>query len=193
MTVDAHRGLEQAEAASGAPVHEVRREREARVVGADPDVDGDPLLPQLRDAARPAHVRIGILERDDDPGDARLDQRLGARRRAPLVRAGLERDVGGRAAGAVAGRARGPRLRRARRRGAAWRPPRPPRRRGRSRIRPTGWAACGAGRVRARARARPISSRSLLIRAGPLRPPRRRERTKADGAARTTGSTDLSS
>ena len=62
-------------------------------------------MPAARSRANPAPATraVGILERGDDTRDAGRDQRVGARRRAPVVRARLERDVGGRAAGAVAG------------------------------------------------------------------------------------------
>ena len=49
-----------------------------------------PAAPQLRDA-RAGDVRVGVLDADDDPGDARGDDRVDARRGAAVVRAGLER------------------------------------------------------------------------------------------------------
>ena len=45
--------------------------------------------------AAPVHGVVGIAQRRDDAGDAGGDQRVGARRRAAMVRAGFERDVRG--------------------------------------------------------------------------------------------------
>ena len=53
--------------------------------------------------ARARDPFVGVVERDDDPGDAGRDQRVGARRRVAVVGAGLERAVRGGAAGPVAG------------------------------------------------------------------------------------------
>ena len=67
--------------------------------------------------ARAVHARIGVAHRHNDAPHARGDQRLRARRRAPLVRAGLERHVrrgsAGRAAGLVQRHDLGVRLARA--------------------------------------------------------------------------------
>ncbi len=52
-------------------------------------------------------LRVGILERDDDPGDAGLGQRDHAGSGAAVVRAGFERGVDGGAAGPVPGLAQG--------------------------------------------------------------------------------------
>ncbi len=48
-------------------------------------------------------LALGIEGGDDDPGDAGCDQRVGAGRRAAVVAARLEADVG-RGAGGIAGR-----------------------------------------------------------------------------------------
>ena len=126
---------------------EVRRERAGGGVGADPDVDGDAEVAQLGDA--PARdLRVGILERDDDAGDAGLGQRDDARPGAAVVRARFEGGVDGGAAGPVAGLAQRLDLgvgTAGRLRGAladdlavAHDDAR----------RPTGWARCAAGRSR---------------------------------------------
>ena len=105
-TVEAHGRLHHREGAPEPAVHEVRRERAGGGVGADADVDGDAEVAQLGDAL-PGDLRVGILERDHDPGDAGLGQRDHAGSGAALVRAGLERGVDGGAAGPVAGLAQG--------------------------------------------------------------------------------------
>ncbi len=56
--------------------------------------------------ALPGDQRIRIAHGDDDAADAGGDQRVGAGRRAAVVRARLERDVDGRAAHVVAARRR---------------------------------------------------------------------------------------
>jgi hypothetical protein len=61
--------------------------------------------PQPRGAAGCDGVRIG--HRGDDPSDAGLDQGIHARRRAAMVVAGFERDVGGGAPCGVSGRPQG--------------------------------------------------------------------------------------
>ncbi len=61
------------------------------------DVDLDAGRAQARDALA-GDQRIRVFDGDDDPGDAGLDQRIAARRRAAVVRAGFEGDVGGGAA-----------------------------------------------------------------------------------------------
>ena len=53
--------------------------------------------------AAAADARIGIARRRDDAGDAGPHQRFGARGRAAVMGAGLERHIGGGADGAVAG------------------------------------------------------------------------------------------
>ena len=62
-------------------------------------------MPSARRAAipEPATCGIGVLDRDDDPGDTGRRECLDARGRAPVVVAGLERDVDGRAPRAVTG------------------------------------------------------------------------------------------
>ena len=60
---------------------------------AGPTRSGDSACGQSREAAA-VHARVRIPHRDDDPRDARLDQRIDAGRRAAVVRTGLERDVG---------------------------------------------------------------------------------------------------
>ena len=104
-TVEARRRLHDAERPTGPPVVQVRRERSPDLVDdrTRRDVDRDAPLPEPGDAAT-RDVGIGVDERDDDARDARVEQRLGAGRRAALVRARLERDVRGGAPGAGAGR-----------------------------------------------------------------------------------------
>ena len=62
-------------------------------------------MPAARKRAmpRPATCRVRVFDGDDDLGNAGVDQRIAARRRAAVVRAGFERDVGGGAAGRGAG------------------------------------------------------------------------------------------
>jgi len=69
---------------------------------AETDLDGDAGGAQLG-MALAAHARIGILDRRDDPGDAGLDDGLGAGRRAAVVGTRLQRDIHRRAAGRLAG------------------------------------------------------------------------------------------
>ena len=87
-------------------MEQVGRQAAGGVVGADPDVDGEPEVAELVDAA-PGDVRVGVLERDDHAGDTGLDEGPDAGRRAPLVRAGFERGEHGGPAGPVAGSAQG--------------------------------------------------------------------------------------
>ena len=47
----------------------------------------------------PGDAGVGVGERGDDPGDARLDQRIGAGRRDAMMGARLQRDMGGGALG----------------------------------------------------------------------------------------------
>ena len=75
-------------------MREVRGEEAGGGVGFDADVHVDSVGAQPLDALAP-DVAIGILDGDDDPGHTGVDQRVGARRSAAIVRAGLEGDVGG--------------------------------------------------------------------------------------------------
>jgi hypothetical protein len=50
------------------------------------------------------HLRVRVLHRGDDAPHLRRDQRLDARRRTPVMTAGLEREVDRRSGGALAGR-----------------------------------------------------------------------------------------
>ena len=70
-TVEAHRRLHDRERAAEPAVLQVGRERACGRVGADADVDGDTEVAQLGDPL-PCDLGVGILERDHDPGDARL-------------------------------------------------------------------------------------------------------------------------
>ena len=160
-TVEAHRGLHDGEGAPEAPVHEVRRERAGGVVGADTDVDVDA---GRRGGGRalPRHLRVGILERDDDPGDARLDQRVDAR---AAVRPWCEH--GSSVTYTVAPRARSPAARErlhlgVRRRPGGWVAPSPTTSPSRTttRSRPTGWRRGPRRPVPAGASARRMSSAS---------------------------------
>ena len=103
-----------AERPAGAPVVQVRGERRRARVGAGTDADVDRDARASRSRAMPAarDLRVGIGERDDDPGDAGVDERVGAGRRAAVVRARLEGHVGGGAPGPLTGGARAPRPRR---------------------------------------------------------------------------------
>jgi len=69
------------------------------------DLDRDPRLAQAAHAAL-SGARVRVERADDDPADAGLDQRQRAGRRAAVLIARLERDVGGRAARIVTLRAR---------------------------------------------------------------------------------------
>ena len=71
-------------------------------VGLDARLDGDAAPAQPRRAAA-AHARIGIAHAEDDAAHAGREDGVGARRRAAVVVAGLERDVQRRAAAARAG------------------------------------------------------------------------------------------
>ena len=70
------------------------------------------LIPAARSLACPcpATCGIGVLERGDDPGDPGRDDRVGAGRRGPGMRAGLERHIEGRAARRLSGLGDGERL-----------------------------------------------------------------------------------
>ena len=101
-TVEARRDLGHDERAPGSPMVEVRRELARGFVGADADGHVDSRGTQTREA-RTRDPRIRVFERRDDARHPGRDQRVGARRGAPVMRAGLERDVRGRAAGAITG------------------------------------------------------------------------------------------
>jgi hypothetical protein len=60
-----------------------------------------------RRAGHAGDLRVGVLHRRDHPRHAGLDQRIGARRRAAMVAARFEGDVGTGATGALAGLAQG--------------------------------------------------------------------------------------
>ena len=92
----------------------------ARLAGEQPDVDADARGAQPRDAF-PGNERVRVARGNDDPRQAGGDQCVAARRRAAVVRAGLQADVGGRAADRLATARRhraGPSPRRERRRPA---------------------------------------------------------------------------
>ena len=76
---------------------EVRSHEASGRFGFYADVDGDVVLPQTGDSPA-THVPVGIRHRDHNPGDARFDERIGARRGTAEVRARLEGRVGGGAA-----------------------------------------------------------------------------------------------
>ena len=82
----------------------------ARLALEQPAVHGDSGRGEPRDAAA-VDARIGVAHRIDDARDTRRDERIGAGRRAPVMAAGLERDVGGRAARGCSRRAKRHRLR----------------------------------------------------------------------------------
>ena len=100
--VDARRDLGHHEGPAGAAMMQVGRQLTHRALGADADRDLDPGGTQPREPGA-GHPWIRILERRDDTRDAGADQRVDAGRRAPVVRAGLEGDIGRGAARAVAG------------------------------------------------------------------------------------------
>ncbi len=88
--VHRRRQLEDHVGAAGRAVGQVRGELSPGVVDQDPDDDLDARGPQPGDALA-GHLRVGILDGDDDPTDAGLDDGVGARAGAARVRAGLER------------------------------------------------------------------------------------------------------
>ena len=98
--VEAHRRLHHGEGPAVGAVEQVGREVGADLGGVEADGHVDPCSAEAGDAL-PGDVGIGVLDGDDDPGDAGLDERVGARRRAAVVRAGLEGDIGGAAPGPV--------------------------------------------------------------------------------------------
>ena len=85
---------------------------------ATPDRDVDPRLPE-RGHAPSRHPRVGVLDADDDPGHPRRDDGVGARRRPPVVGAGLQGDVERGAPGGVTRPRPGPPPRRGGRPGGA--------------------------------------------------------------------------
>src|SRR4051812_3787216 len=109
LAVERHRRLEQHVRAARAGV---LAERLVEQPGARGELAvGDEHLDALvaQDAQAAAGGLLGrVVGRDDDAGDAGVDDRVGARRRAPVVAARLERDVHRRAAGVghAAGRQR---------------------------------------------------------------------------------------
>ena len=73
-----------------------------RLGGEDPEVDGNPGIPQgLEPRAR--HARVAVLDRRHDARHSGGDQRIGAGRGLAVVRTGFERDVGGRPTRRVTG------------------------------------------------------------------------------------------
>ena len=75
----------------------------ARLLAAAAPLDGDAGGLEPRRAA-PGDERVRVAQRDDDARHAGSDERIGARRRAAVVRARLERDVDRRAANVDAAR-----------------------------------------------------------------------------------------
>ena len=75
----------------------------ARLLAAAAPFDGDAGGLEPRRAAA-GDERVRVAQGDDDAADAGGDERVGARRRAAVVRARLERDVDGRAADVDAAR-----------------------------------------------------------------------------------------
>ena len=126
--------------------------------------------------------RVRIAAGGDDAGDAGGDQRVGAGRRAPGVRAGLEGDVGGGAARLVAGLAQRDALPRAARRRARGSPRRRPCPCARSRSRPSGSGLRGVGAALGqaqRARHHRVVGGGELAQAALMRQPSRRARVDA--------------
>ena len=95
--------LEHDERSTGPTVPEVRGQRDLRGRLLHADLDLDARGPQPGDP-RAGHLRVGILEGHHDPAHARGDERVGARRGAPVVRTRLEGDPGGRPVQVDAGR-----------------------------------------------------------------------------------------
>ena len=146
--VDGGGELEHDVRAAGAAMGQVRGELGRDGVGLDPDGDVD----ARRRAGRRHPARrqgVGVLDADDDTADAGGDDRVGARRRAPVVVARFER-------GHERGPGRRPHRRRRSASRSAWGPPggcvapvaMTARRRRRRRHRPTGSARwwCGPQR-----------------------------------------------
>ena len=79
---------------------------EPRFIGAHADCYGEAGRAQPR-VTGAGNLRVWIFERRHDAGDARGDDRVGARRRLAVVRARLERDVEVGAARGLAGAAQG--------------------------------------------------------------------------------------
>ena len=82
--VEGGRELEHDVGPAGAAVLQVRRELCTHLVRAHADGDVDPRGTQPSDALSP-HVRVGVLDADDDPGDAGSDDRVGAGRGAAVM------------------------------------------------------------------------------------------------------------
>ena len=85
---------------------DVRRKLRAHGVAVDPHLDVDPRGLEQGDTLA-GHARIGIDRPDHYASDARLDDRLDARSRAPHVTTRLERHHHRCALGRVAGAAQG--------------------------------------------------------------------------------------
>ncbi len=85
--------------------------RPPRLVGADADFDHDAGF-RHAPMAGTRDLGIGVDQRRDHARDAGRDDRVGARGRLAVMRAGFERHVQRGAAGRVAGTARAPRSRR---------------------------------------------------------------------------------
>ncbi len=132
---------------AGEPVLQVWRELRPHLVGACAGDDFDPRSTKPGDALA-AHVRVGVLDADDDTRDARSDDRVDTGRRAAVMRARLE----GRSKRCAAGGLRLPTARRRPRRvgrpGARSRLRRSRRPRPGSRSPPTGSVRCECERSR---------------------------------------------
>ena len=102
-TVEARRDLGHEVGTAGAAVVEVRREQPGRGGRAFADLDRDTRGAEPCDA-RAGHAPIGVLDRDDDAPHARGDEGVGTGSGAPVMGAGLERDVRGRAVRPITGR-----------------------------------------------------------------------------------------
>ena len=89
--VERGRQLEHDVRPAGAAVLQVRRELGPHLVRAHADRRPRCPRPAAARCPAPADVRVGIFDADDDPRDAGRDDRVGARRGAAVVRAGLER------------------------------------------------------------------------------------------------------
>ena len=63
-------------------------------VGTTPDIDDDAVFTKSRDPSA-GNLGVGVFHGDDDPGDAGLDDGVGARRGRPVVRAGFQSAVQG--------------------------------------------------------------------------------------------------
>jgi hypothetical protein len=63
-------------------------------VGTTPDIDDDAVFTKSRDSSA-GNLGVRVFHGDDDPGDARIDDGVGARRGRPVVRAGFQGAVEG--------------------------------------------------------------------------------------------------